>query len=77
MAAVTDAIEKNTTLTATATTSATMINNGATSGVPVTTIAAMTGMGMTGKIAVPDVMTTATMIATAAGGTATAAPLRL
>src|SRR6266851_2102728 len=73
MAAVTDAIEKNmtltTTVTATMTMSATMINNGATTGVPAITITAMTGM-----IAVPDVTTTATMIATAAGATTTGAP---
>jgi len=78
MAAVTDVIEKNmtltTTVTATVTMSATMINNRATTGVPAITITAKTGMGMTGKIAVPDVTTTATMIATAAGATATGAP---
>jgi hypothetical protein len=46
-----------------------MIDNGATTSVPVITIAVKTGMGMTGKITVPNVMTTATMIATAAGAT--------
>lgn len=62
------------TATASMTTSATMIDNGATTGVPAITIAAKTGTGMTGKIAVPDVTMTATMIATAAGATATGAP---
>jgi hypothetical protein len=69
MATVTDMIEKNITLTATAI----MIDNGATTGVPVITITVKTGTGMTGKIAVPDVTMTATMIATAAGATTTGA----
>lgn len=68
-AAVTDMIEKNITLTVTTI----MIDNGATTGVPMITIAVKTGTGMTGKIAVPDVTTTAMMIATAAGATTTGA----
>jgi hypothetical protein len=71
MATVTDMIEKNITLIVTTI----MIDNGATTSVPIITIAVKTGMGMTSKIAVSDATTTATVIATAAGATTTGAPL--